>query len=116
MTPPSYQGIGLKTGIRPIAEINTNTNTNNEDDDDNNEDSNNNNDDTNTNTNIKIKNKTSRTIRISEELYKKICEHSRRYYNTEPYETIIENLLESYEKHNQDKHWWDNNGVVVADI
>lgn len=54
-----------------------------------------------------------RIIRISESLYKKFVDHSIKYYNTETYETILENLLKCYDEHNQDKrycYWWDNNG------
>ena len=52
--------------------------------------------------------KTSRTILISEKLYERLAEHSRHYYNHETYETIIKDLLDSFDKHNQDKRWYNN--------
>ena len=33
----------------------------------------------------------------------------RRYYNIETYETILKNLLDCFDKHNQDVRWWNNN-------
>ena len=56
---------------------------------------------------INNNNKT-KTIKISEPLFQRFLDHSRKYYNVEPYETIIEDLLDCYEKHNQDKHWYNN--------
>jgi hypothetical protein len=51
--------------------------------------------------------KATRTLKISEQLFRRFVGHSRRYYNVESYETILENLLECYEKHNQDKYWYN---------
>ena len=48
-----------------------------------------------------------RTIKISEQLYRRFIGHSIRYYNVERYETILENLLKCYEDHNQGKTWRD---------
>lgn len=63
----------------------------------------------NTTTAIGGEKKTSRTILISEKLYDRISEHAHHYYNHETYETIINDLLDSFDKHNPDKHWWNNN-------
>ena len=90
----SYHGLGHRTGIKEISSSTTtfiDTTTNN-----------NHNSSKKPSTNTRT-----RTIRISEELYKKFFEHSRRYYNTEPYETILENLLNCYDEHNQDKYWFN---------
>jgi hypothetical protein len=47
-----------------------------------------------------------RIIRISEPLYRRFVGLSQRYYNVEPYETILENLIKFYEEHNEpDFHW-----------
>jgi hypothetical protein len=51
--------------------------------------------------------KKTRTIKISEELYTRFREHSRRYYNVETYETILEDLLECFQEHNKDKYWFN---------
>ena len=53
-------------------------------------------------------NKSTKTMKISGSLYQRFLEHSSKYYNTETYETILEDLLDSFDKHNQDKHWYDN--------
>ena len=53
--------------------------------------------------------KKTRTIKISEDLYQRFREHSRRYYNIETYETILENLLECFQEHNKDKYWYNMN-------
>jgi hypothetical protein len=52
--------------------------------------------------------KKTRIIRISEKLYDRLAEHSRHYYNHETYETILNDLLDCYDKHNEDKHWYNN--------
>ena len=68
----SYHGLGHRTGIKEISSSTTtfiDTTTNN-----------NHNSSKKPSTNTRT-----RTIRISEELYKKFFEHSRRYYNMEPY-------------------------------
>src|SRR5688500_11908712 len=72
----SHMNLGIRTGFNPV----TSTSNNN---------------------NKKRKVSKTRIIRISEELYQKFSSHSRRYYNVEPYETILLNLLETFEKHNQ---------------
>ena len=41
-------------------------------------------------------------MKISEQLYQRFLDHSRKYYNVETYETVLENLLDCYDKHNQD--------------
>lgn len=46
-----------------------------------------------------------RVIRISEDLYLHFVNFSNRYFNVEPYDAILENLLKCYEEHNQDKTW-----------
>ena len=43
---------------------------------------------------------------ISEELYEKLKEHSSKYYDIEPFETIIGNLIDDFDKHNQDNNRW----------
>jgi hypothetical protein len=62
------------------------------------------------NNNIKYKNNnnnktttTTKTMEISEQLYERFLDHSRRYYNVETYETILKNLLDCFDKHNEDK-------------
>jgi hypothetical protein len=52
---------------------------------------------------------TTRVMNISEQLYKRFVEHSRRFYDVESYETILENLINCYEEHNKDKHWYNTN-------
>jgi hypothetical protein len=42
-----------------------------------------------------------RIIRISEDLYQRFHSHSKRYYNVEIYEFILNELLDCYEKHNE---------------
>ena len=44
-------------------------------------------------------------MKISEPLYQRLFDHSRKYYDGEPYETIIENLLDCFDKHNSDKRY-----------
>ena len=48
-----------------------------------------------------------RTICISEDLYLHFVDFSQRYFNVEPYDVILENLLKCYEEHNQGKTWRD---------
>ena len=60
-------------------------------------------DTTNTNNNIPK----TRIIRISEPLYHRFVGFSKRYFNVEPYDLILENLLKCYEEHNQNKSWRD---------
>ena len=48
---------------------------------------------------------TTKTMKISGQLYQRLFDHSRKYYNTETYEVILENLLDCYEKHNSDKRY-----------
>jgi hypothetical protein len=58
----------------------------------------------------KEKDPETRTILISNSLYKKFQNHSKKYYKEpECYETILENLLKCYDEHNKDRYWWDNN-------
>ena len=52
--------------------------------------------------------KNERTIRISEELYQRFREHSSKYYNIETYETILEDLLDCFDKHNEGIRWYNN--------
>src|SRR5688572_4319138 len=59
------------------------------------------------NINNNNKKTTTRTMKISEQLYQRFVDHSRKYYNVESFETIIEDLLDNFDKHNPDKHWWD---------
>ena len=54
------------------------------------------------NDNNKSNKKKTRVIRISTDLHIKLCEHASRYYNHDPYEVIISDLLDCYQKHNQD--------------
>jgi hypothetical protein len=49
-----------------------------------------------------------RIIRISEPMYLRFVGFSRRYYNVESYETILENLIKCYEEHNKDRYWYHN--------
>ena len=39
-----------------------------------------------------------RTMKISEHLYRRFVAHSKKYYNVESYETILSNLLSSYDE------------------
>jgi hypothetical protein len=50
-----------------------------------------------------------RTICISEHLYRMFIAHSKKYYpNPESYEVILENLLSNYdEHHNKNEHWYN---------
>jgi hypothetical protein len=52
--------------------------------------------------------KPTRTMKISEPLYRRFVGFSRRYYNVESYETILENLIKCYEEHHQDTRWYHN--------
>jgi hypothetical protein len=65
-----------------------------------------------TNSTTDNKNKIPKTsiIRISEPLYRRFVGHSRRYYNVETYETILENLIKCYEERHQDTYWYHNTG------
>ena len=54
-------------------------------------------------------NKSTKTMKISGQLYQRFLDHSSKYYNVESYETILEDLLDSFDKHNQDKRWYNNN-------
>ena len=49
-----------------------------------------------------------RVARISEPLYRRFVGFSKRYYNVESYETMLENLIKCYEEHNQDTYWYHN--------
>ena len=51
---------------------------------------------------------TTKTMKISGQLYQRFLDHSSKYYNVESYETILEDLLDSFDKHNQDKRWYNN--------
>jgi hypothetical protein len=51
--------------------------------------------------------KPTRTIRISEQLFRRFVGFSQRYYNVEPYETILEDLIKSYEEHNEPDFQWN---------
>ena len=55
--------------------------------------------------------KPTRTIKISEQLYRRFVGHSQRFYNVESYETILENLIKCYEEHNQYINWYHNNYI-----
>ena len=57
--------------------------------------------------NKKSKQRKTRVIRISEDLYLHFIDFSKRYYNVESYNTILENLLKDFEYHNKDKTWRD---------
>jgi hypothetical protein len=51
-----------------------------------------------------------RIIRISERLYRRVCAHQKKYYkDVEPYETLLENLLDCYDKQDTENynhyHW-----------
>ena len=50
-------------------------------------------------------NKATKTMKISGQLHQRFLDHSRKYYNAETYEIILENLLDCYEKHNSDKRY-----------
>jgi hypothetical protein len=49
-----------------------------------------------------------RIIRISEPLYRRFVGFSKRYFDVEPYDLILENLIKCYEEHNQDTYWYHN--------
>ena len=48
-------------------------------------------------------------MKISLQLHQRFLDHSRRYYDVETYDTILKNLLDCYDKHNEDVRWWNNN-------
>ena len=48
----------------------------------------------------KMEPKLTRTICISELLYHRFIAHSKKYYNVESYEVILNNLLDCYDKYN----------------
>ena len=79
-------GFGKKTDLKLIGTITSTTNTNST---------------TTTNTKSRSKSKfknipNTKTIRISEELYQRLVEHSRKQrYNSETYNFIISNLLDN---------------------
>jgi hypothetical protein len=59
---------------------------------------------TNTNTKNKVP-KPTRTIKISEPLFRRLVSHSKKFYNVESFDTIIENLINSYELSHKDEYW-----------
>ncbi len=59
------------------------------------------------NNNAKPRVPKTRVIRISEPLYQKFVNFSRRYYDVESYSTILENLINDFKSRNQDKSWRD---------
>ncbi len=64
-------------------------------------------DNTDSSNNKPIVQKPTRTMKISEPLYRRFVGFSKRYYDVETYETILENLINCYEEHNQDSRWRD---------
>ncbi|HJT85400.1 MAG TPA: hypothetical protein VJ697_13045 [Nitrososphaeraceae archaeon] len=50
--------------------------------------------------NTKIEASKTRVRKISEHLCRRFVEHLKRYYNTETYETILNDLLNCYQKNN----------------
>jgi hypothetical protein len=76
------QGLGNLVNFKPLDSTTITTNNNNK--------------------------KKTKTIKISEQLYDRFVEHSRKYYNVEPYETILLNLLDSFDKNNDNVRWWNN--------
>ena len=60
------------------------------------------------NNNTKPKVPRTRIIRISEHTYRMMVGHSKRFYDVECYDTILENLLKCYEEHNEDTRWYHN--------
>ena len=50
-------------------------------------------------------------MKISEEIFQRFKDHSRKYYNIETYDTIIQDLLNNFEKHNPNKYWFNNNNI-----
>jgi hypothetical protein len=57
--------------------------------------------------NNKPNQKPTRIIRISEYTYRRLISHSQKFYDVVSYNEIIENLLNEFEKHNQDLSWRD---------
>jgi hypothetical protein len=55
------------------------------------------------------KKKNTKTMKISEQLHQRFLNHSRKYYEVETYETIQEDLLDCFDKHNEDLCWWMKN-------
>ena len=53
--------------------------------------------------------KPTRTIKISEHLYRRFVGFSKRYYDVESYETILENLIKFYEDQNPDTRYYHTN-------
>ena len=62
--------------------------------------------------NKKSKQPKTRVIRISKDLYLHFVNFSNRYFNVEPYDAILENLLKCYEEHNQDKTWRNRSELI----
>ena len=54
------------------------------------------------------KNTTTKTMKISGSLYQRFLDHSSKYYNVETYEIILKDLLDNFDKHNEDKRWYNN--------
>ncbi len=76
MPSDSYSGLGNLTTMKPIiTPISTSNNKKNEI-------------------------PKTKTILISEQLYRRFVAHSKRYYNVADYEEILGNLLTEYDKHN----------------
>jgi hypothetical protein len=78
---PNHLKLGKMTTLKIVATNNTTT----------------------TATKTKHKIPKTRTMRIKEETWKKLYEHSQCYYNVESYDTIILNLLECYDKSHYQK-------------
>ena len=48
-----------------------------------------------------------RTILISEPLYRRFVDHSKRYHNVASYEEILGNLLSNYDEFHKNEHWYN---------
>ncbi len=88
-------GFGNLTSLRPVSTATNNTTINQSDNDKNDND---------TSTNQYTDDNT-KIMKITLNTFQRLKEHSRRYYNIETYDTIIRDLIDCYDKHNDTK-WY----------
>jgi hypothetical protein len=55
--------------------------------------------------------KTTRTLMISEQLFDRLVLFSRKHFDVESYEYILNSLIDDYEKNNPDHYYWHNNNT-----
>lgn len=83
-------GFGNLTGLRSINTTTTTTATEQEDN-------------TSTTNNQQYNDTNTKIMKITLHTFERLKEHSRRHYNIESYDTIIKDLLDCYDKHNNTK-------------